>query len=223
VAVAPGLDRPWTSLYVVADVHGDYPRLEAALAATDDRPVVLVGDYVDRGIDPRRTLELLMLTVRGRDDVVCLRGNHENRLLEFLRGGAGAVPPGGGALATMRSYVPDESWTAFRDTFPPDHRTFLSSMPLWLETPDLFVSHAGMNPDAPESRTAAALTLGGPERFARAVQAPFEKTVVCGHYIQRGGAPHLGERFIALDLGCGTLPGAPLAVLAWPERTVRTF
>jgi serine/threonine protein phosphatase 1 len=221
--VSGGVQRSWTSLYVVADVHGDYPRLAAALDACDDRPVVLVGDYVDRGLDARRTIELLLLTLRRRDDVVCLRGNHENRLLEFLRDGADAVPPGGGAAATMRSYVAVESWSAFRAAFPPEHRELIAGTPLWLETPDLFVSHAGMDPDAPASRTATALTLGGPERFARALGAPFEKTVACGHFIQRGGRPHLGERFIAIDLGCGTLPDAPLAVLSWPERTVRTF
>jgi len=224
--VSGGVRRSWDSLYVVADVHGDYPRLAAALEGCDDRPVVLVGDYVDRGLDARRTLDLLLLTLRYRDDVVCLRGNHENRLLEFLRDGADAVPPGGGAAATMRSYVGDQgsgSWSAFRAAFPREHRDFLAGMPLWLETPDLFVSHAGLDPDAPAARTATALTLGGPERFARAREAPFEKTVACGHFILRSGVPHLGDRFIAIDLGCGTLPDRPLAVLSWPERTVRTF
>ena len=123
----------------------------------------------------------------------------------------------------MRSYVSQESCVAFRAGFPPEHRAFIAGMPLWLETPDLFVSHAGLDPDAPASRTATALTLGGPERFARAIETPFEKTVACGHFIQRSRVPHLGERFIAIDLGCGTLPDAPLAVLSWPERTVRTF
>jgi serine/threonine protein phosphatase 1 len=220
--VSGGVRREWDSLYVVADVHGDYPRLAAALEGCDDRPVVLVGDYVDRGLDARRTLDLLLLTLRRRDDVVCLRGNHENRLLEFLRD-ADSLPPGGGAAATMRSYVDVDSWSAFRAAFPPEHRAFIAAMPLWLETPDLFVSHAGLDPDAPASRTATALTLGGPERFARAIVTPFEKTVACGHFIQRSRVPHLGERFIAIDLGCGTLPDAPLAVLSWPERKVRTF
>jgi serine/threonine protein phosphatase 1 len=228
------VERDWPSLYVVADVHGERGRLAAALAALDDRPVVLVGDYVDRGPDTKGTLELLAGVTRARDDVVCLRGNHENRLLEFLRDGAAAFP-GGGASQTVRSYLPGapESvtpgelppslWSDFRDGFPAEHLDLLTAMPLWLETPDLFVSHAGPNPDAPDLRTAAALTLGGPARFEQATTAPFAKTVACGHFIQRSGVPWMGERFIAIDLGCGTFPGRPLAVLVWPERTVRTF
>ena len=229
-----GVERSWRSLYVVADVHGERGRLATALDALDDRPVVLVGDYVDRGPDTRGTLELLADVTRSRDDVVCLRGNHENRLLEFLRDGAAAFP-GGGAAETVRSYLPDAPpyetpgelppsvWVEFRTGFPADHLDLIAGMPLWFETPDLFVSHAGPNPDAPDLRTAAALTLGGPERFRRATSAPFAKTVACGHYIQRSGVPWLGERFIAIDLGCGTFADRPLAVLVWPERTVRTF
>jgi serine/threonine protein phosphatase 1 len=229
-----GVERDWRSLYVVADVHGERGRLAAALEALDDRPVVLVGDYVDRGSDTRGTLELLADVTRRRDDVVCLRGNHENRLIEFLRDGSVAFP-GGGAAETVRSYLPAAAvyltpgelpatvWTEFRAGFPAEHLDLLTAMPLWLETPDVFVSHAGPNPEAPDQRTAAALTLGGPERFERATSAPFAKTVVCGHYIQRSGVPWVGERFIAIDLGCGTFTERPLAVLHWPERTVRTF
>jgi hypothetical protein len=174
-------------------------------------------------------------STRERDDVVPLLGNHEIRLLTFLRDGSPAEFAGGGALATLHSYlpaasrhvtagdVPPDVWGEFRGAFPPEHRDLLAAMPLWLETPDLFVSHAGPNPEAPGARTAAALTLGGPERFARATAAGFPKAVACGHFIQRSGMPHLGDRFMCLDIGCGTFPERPLAVLCWPERTILTF
>ena len=229
-----GIERGWRSLYVVADVHGERGRLAAALEALDDRPVVLVGDYVDRGPDSRGTLQLLADVTRERDDVVCLLGNHEDRLLEFLRKEAPAHV-GGGVTATVRSYlpfapayraaeeVPPAVWDELRDEFPAGHQELLAGMPLWLETPDLFVSHSGPDPAAPDLRTAAALTLGDPDRFRRAMTAPFRKPVACGHFIQRTGVPWIGERFMAIDLGCGTWPDRPLAALEWPERTVRTF
>src|SRR5689334_15015439 len=174
-----GAERSWDRCYVVADVHGERERLAGALAELTDRPVVLAGDYIDRGPDSRGALDVLVEAVAARPDVVPLLGNHEVRLLTFLRDGSVAEFGGGGAMATLHSYLPSAAghataedvplrvWSAFRSGFPAAHRELLAAMPLWLETPDLFVSHAGLNPAAPAARSAAALTLGGPERFAR--------------------------------------------------------
>jgi serine/threonine protein phosphatase 1 len=222
--MADGLLRDWAELYVVADVHGESGRLAAALDVLDDRPVVLVGDYVDRGPDSRGVLELLTDATSRRDDVVCLRGNHEDGLLTYLEGGLPEVFAAGGGLATARSYgypgaaegiVP----AGFRTGFPVAHRRFLEGLPLYVETPDLVVSHAGLSPERPHSRARADLLHGDAGRYGGQRTAPFPKTVVCGHY----GRPHVGERFISIDLGCGTMPDRPLAVLSWPERTVLTF
>ena len=63
-------------------------RVLAAFAATTRRtrcgsPVIMVGDYVDRGDDSAGVLRTLFAR---RDDpkLICLTGNHEEMLLSFL-------------------------------------------------------------------------------------------------------------------------------------------
>ena len=50
-------------LYAVGDIHGEREMLEELLAAlprrADDR-FVFIGDYVDRGPDPRGVVDLLI-------------------------------------------------------------------------------------------------------------------------------------------------------------------
>lgn len=80
-------------IYAIGDIHGQLAMLERALAliAADggaDAPVVFVGDYTDRGPDSRGVLDLL---IAGRDagrPWTCLRGNHDQMFLDFLRTGA---------------------------------------------------------------------------------------------------------------------------------------
>lgn len=63
-----------------SDVHGNTPALVAVLAAIADLDpdlVVNLGDLASGGVDPRGTLDVL----RGRDDIVTIRGNHERQVL----------------------------------------------------------------------------------------------------------------------------------------------
>ena len=76
-------DRPFVA---IGDVHGRADLLAPVLARAAARalPVVLVGDYIDHGPDSAGVLRLLH-DHAGRIDLTCLRGNHEDLLLRFLR------------------------------------------------------------------------------------------------------------------------------------------
>jgi hypothetical protein len=74
--------------FAIGDVHGCFDKLEAILLACDrvraGREVryVFIGDYIDRGPDARKVIDLLMdeqLSEGSR--FVCLRGNHEQMLI----------------------------------------------------------------------------------------------------------------------------------------------
>src|SRR3954451_3451631 len=75
--------------FAIGDVHGCVDKLQGLLAACDsvraghDARYVLVGDYIDRGPHSRDVVDFLMH--RQRSDggrLVCLRGTHEQMLLE---------------------------------------------------------------------------------------------------------------------------------------------
>ena len=70
-------------IWLVGDIHGCYTPLKELFDKTDGFPetdlVVFVGDFCDRGIQNKETLELLC-TQRSKKNVVFLEGNHEKWL-----------------------------------------------------------------------------------------------------------------------------------------------
>src|SRR5215471_15546983 len=80
-------------IYAVGDVHGRadlllrlFSHIDVELAATPvSRPIqVFLGDYVDRGPASRQVIDCLIERSRSFE-TVCLRGNHEVLLTEFLQ------------------------------------------------------------------------------------------------------------------------------------------
>lgn len=69
--------------YVVSDIHGcdkKYFRLLEMLHFSDTDTLYILGDVVDRGSGGLRVL----LDAASRQNVILLRGNHEQAALEFL-------------------------------------------------------------------------------------------------------------------------------------------
>src|SRR5215207_4822689 len=79
-------------VYAIGDVHGRADLLQETFAKIDNHrgayPIanaieITLGDYIDRGPSSFDVIELLSKRVRG--GTICLKGNHESFLLEFLR------------------------------------------------------------------------------------------------------------------------------------------
>ncbi|HKR89996.1 MAG TPA: metallophosphoesterase family protein [Phenylobacterium sp.] len=157
-------------VYAVGDVHGRLDVLkpllhdiaqDALATRPDHRPVlVFLGDYVDRGPDSRQVVDLVLkLQLDGAFDVVALKGNHEEALLQFLAEPAFAMTwmEHGGA-ATLASYgvqpcamrTDADAWGAVRDAFdqalPDDHRRFYGELQLFHVVGDYAFVHAGVRP-----------------------------------------------------------------------------
>src|SRR3954462_1892182 len=75
--------------FAIGDIHGCFDKLQALLLACEravaggDARYVLIGDYIDRGPCSREVVDHLMRRQR-RDGsrLVCLRGNHEQMLID---------------------------------------------------------------------------------------------------------------------------------------------
>jgi hypothetical protein len=123
---------------IVGDVHGCRAELEALLSLVgfvgDTDKLVLVGDLVVRGPDPRGAL-----AIAKRLDARVVLGNHEHKLLT-ARDGAKRLPEDHERVAAALS---DDEWR------------FLEVMPLWLDLPEhgVRVVHAGVVPGLPVERT----------------------------------------------------------------------
>ena len=75
--------------YVTADVHGYFTELKTALAEQgffDDpvpRKLVVLGDLYDRGTEALQ-LQAFILDLLAKDQVILIRGNHEDLTLDLL-------------------------------------------------------------------------------------------------------------------------------------------
>lgn len=156
---------PERTLAVIGDVHGCDDLLARLIDKLDargpaDMTIVTVGDYVDRGEQSRETLDRLEReAATGR--MICLTGNHEAMLLEFIDRPTelGARWLRNGGLQTLASYgIGGVSDTASPDVLMQARDRFVESLGPkidWLrELPDRFQSgnvavvHAAANPEA---------------------------------------------------------------------------
>src|SRR5207249_5133888 len=82
--------RTDSRLAIVGDVHGDAVRLARMLRSVigDNRQVVLVGDYVNRGANSKAVLSMLVEAKRQLGlRLVLLAGNHDMAMLQYIDGG----------------------------------------------------------------------------------------------------------------------------------------
>lgn len=140
------VQKRYRKIYAIGDVHGCAAELENLLRKLEITPetlVVFLGDYVDRGHDSRRTIDIV-LELKSRCEVVALMGNHEAMFLDFLERpesvGAGLFILNGGAT-TLANY--SEPGTGSFE-IPHAHLEFLKSLKLFFQTETHFFVHAGV-------------------------------------------------------------------------------
>ncbi|WP_090060951.1 metallophosphoesterase [Celeribacter neptunius] len=204
----PATLRPDRSLAVIGDIHGRADLLERALTIAEDRQIICVGDYVDRGPDSAAVLDILY----DRTDIISLAGNHEEMMLRFLdeplKAGPGWLKHGG--LSTLESYgeslaeppVSEEELIALRDFLAdrmgPEMITWLRELPLQWLSGNLGVVHAGADPRLPFEEQERQVLLWGHPKFGRKLRKD-GIWVVRGHAIT--GLPNLHKRCISIDTG----------------------
>ena len=106
---------------------------------------------------------------------------------------------------------------------PANHLALLKRLQLTYEDEELLVSHCGLSPFRPCSRDIHDMVLGSHPALFDPGAPPLPKMVVSGHYVQRSRSAFMSSRYICVDAGCGTVRGAPLAVLEWPEQKFNYF
>jgi hypothetical protein len=161
--------------WIIGDVHGMYGplrRLLDAITAADSSPLItFTGDYVNRGHDSSKVIELLLTM----NNIRCARGNHDDIFDLILHGNCYAQQAAGGNPIsafqwfmdygldrTFNSYGLDWQWlhdTAASPTpermahlsmvVPTAHKEFIRQLPVVLESEDFFVIHGYWPPRMP--------------------------------------------------------------------------
>jgi protein phosphatase len=191
-----------------------------AVVPPEGRKAVFVGDLVDRGPNVPEVLRLVMGMVEA-GTALCVRGNHDDKLLRKLNGHDVRVTHGLGA--TLEQLAPE----------PPELlervRTFLEGLPSHyvLDGGKLVVAHAGLKEEL-QGRvsgpvrsfalfgdvTGAKDELGLPVRRNWAAEYEGRAAVVYGH--TPVATADWVNRTINLDTGC--VFGGRLTALRWPEK-----
>lgn len=147
---------------LIADVHSNLEALRACIADARRRGAeqfAFPGDLVGYGADPVACIELVAALARAGARVV--RGNHDQLAL-------------GGLCETVSFSARDAIyWT--REQLCPEHRAFLSGLPLTLRDGDTLYAHAAA--EAPELWTYVA----GAREAARSLAATDARLVMLGH------------------------------------------
>jgi serine/threonine protein phosphatase 1 len=209
--------------YVIGDIHGmrvSFKRLLDKIA--DDltkRPsparLILIGDLIDRGFDPAGTLELACTLPRDLPgiEVIAVRGNHEQCLLDLLAGDMRSYanwlplkPGAGGGITTAESYGvtgdgdPETVVAALREAIPAHHQAFLAAMPSLFDDGLRVFTHAGIRPGvALEDQTLWDLLDIRGEFLDH--HGPLPRYVVHGHSPRRD--PELRANRLNVDTGAG--------------------
>src|SRR6516164_2063102 len=133
IAAPQGSVPEGTRIYAIGDIHGRLDLLESVLARIDtDMGVhpasnairIFLGDYIDRGPDSKRVLDRLVEHC-ATHSTVCLMGNHEAFLREFLKNpDVLTVWRHCGGLDTLLSY----GLTSKTETNAQDHRELASEL-----------------------------------------------------------------------------------------------
>lgn len=219
-------------LLVISDMHGQIDAFNALLDKTgynaDEDLLFLLGDYVDRGQDPKAVIKKAR-ELEGMG-AIALKGNHEDmmeRALISLRPDALAHWAANGGARTLASYGLTFN-ALYQDiqkgpvSLPEDIQDdlqWIHHLNLYAQTEHYFFVHAGVDPEKPPDET--------DEQTFLWIRAPFltdyhgEKTVIFGHTptmnLQPSSSVYFGNNNI-IGIDGGSVFGGQLNCLELPSK-----
>lgn len=220
-ARAPGaMPQPQSAVCVIGDLHGMADLLTAMLTLIADQPnsatarIICVGDMIDRGPNSAAVLNTLRAWCRAAPTRhICLMGNHERMLLDFLadpaRHGKRWIAAGGaetlisyGLTARIDAATPAARFTALADALraalPDGMLDWLTTLPLYWQDGGLGVVHAAADPALPLADQPADALLWGHRLFPTTAR-PDGLWIAHGHVVVP--KVHIADGRIAVDTG----------------------
>lgn len=141
--------------YAIGDIHGCHRTFQALLQSLPLRPgdrLILLGDLIDRGPASRQVIDTVFDLREAGHPVICLRGNHEQLLLQAIEG----VTDTETWLFNGGRQTLDSFGVGAPEAIPVPYLRFFYSMPFWFETMGYLCVHGGLDFSRPDP-------LGAPE------------------------------------------------------------
>lgn len=127
--------------FAISDIHGCLKTFEALLDeiqfSTSDELYIL-GDYIDRGPDSKGVIDLIWKLEQEGYHVRCLRGNHEQMLLDILDQPSRSYDPGDEQL--LDSFRVNHAMR-----IPEKYIKWCRQLPYYFEVDEYLLVHAGFN------------------------------------------------------------------------------
>lgn len=147
------------SLYAVGDIHGCMDMLSSLMKEielhrkrhpSETATLVFLGDYIDRGPDSKSVLEFVRnLDENGHplfDEVVALRGNHEQMMIDADNQYSREMWLYNGGIQTLNSF----NWNSTRDTsvrniIGAENYSWTKNLSKWFTIGSIALAHAGID------------------------------------------------------------------------------
>jgi protein phosphatase len=217
---------------IIGDIHGCFDELQSLLGLLGydpetgeppaGRTAIFLGDLVDRGPKSPEVLHLVMSMQRA-GHALCVPGNHDIKLMRYLKGGDIKLTHGLDLTIEQLSHEPE--------SFRQEVANWIDSLVSHyvLDQGKLVVAHAGM-PESMQGRgsgrvrefalygetTGETDEFGLPVRYAWAQDYRGAAAVVYGH--TPVPEPEWLNNTLCLDTGC--VFGGKLSALRYPEREI---
>jgi serine/threonine protein phosphatase 1 len=133
--------------FAISDIHGCAKTFEALLQKinfTTNDQLYLLGDFIDRGQHSKGVFDLVFALISKGYAVHCLRGNHEQMLLDAFDNQEYAEhwTNKSGGQATLQSFGANSI-----HQIPDNYLEFIDAMPYYFSLEDYLMVHGGFNFD----------------------------------------------------------------------------
>lgn len=208
-------------IFAIGDIHGCISHLDRLVAQLDmdeeEDTLVFVGDYIDRGLDPKGVIDYIIDIRKNIRNVVCLLGNHEEMFLNYcLDGRDEDLYMSNGGMDTLASYGFSRRGTG-ELILPPSHREFFAGLRTYHETDDYIFVHAGLRPGIPLDQQDRNDLLWIRFEFIKS-RYDFGKTVIYGHTPVSLDKPLIDKNKVNIDTGA--VYGGRLTCIELPEMKI---
>jgi serine/threonine protein phosphatase 1 len=187
--------------FVISDVHGCAKSLEALLAQIDPQPVdqvFFLGDYINKGPSSKATLDLLLQLRTSDAEYYFLRGNHDQKLIDFYESGEESLEAELKELSSAELlHIPEK--------LKQEYKSFLDATDYFFITGNYILVHAGLDFSLanPFRDGHSMLNIRG---FAYDSKKAMRRSIIHGHYPSDlatiKGAISSRNKVIPLDNGC---------------------
>jgi serine/threonine protein phosphatase 1 len=139
-------------IFAIGDIHGCFDKLQALMDKIDidlvDDTLVFIGDYIDRGKQSFEVVQYLIDLKHRFQNVVFLKGNHEEMLEKYLSGFDKLTYLVNGGQQALDSYMRNRQ-ESDGPQIPREHIDFYNSLQLYYQTDDYIFVHAGLKNKVP--------------------------------------------------------------------------